>query len=105
MADSRPVCRIGDQGEGICYAHAQPTPFTTIFYTGAERVYADGIQVCVVGTLGHTSCGHTTRATNGSTISDSPEGALHRVGDTGVVIEDERGTYVATTGSGVVDSL
>lgn len=107
MADFRPVCRIGDHGEGICYLHDTPTPFTTTFYTGSERVFADGIRVCVVGTLGHASCGHTTIATNGSEISVSPDGALHRVGDTGRILEDESGrsTYVATTGSLFVDSL
>lgn len=105
MAGTKAVCRIGDQGEGICYAHDTPTPFTTTFYTGSQIIDVGGIRVCIVGTFGHTTCGHTTRATTGSGLSGSTEGALHRVGDTGVVVENEQGTYTATTGSAVVDSL
>ncbi|MDF2435465.1 MAG: hypothetical protein JWP44_5096 [Mucilaginibacter sp.] len=102
---SRQVCRIGDQGEGICFAHDTPQNFTTTFTTGSAVMFADGIQICVVGTIGTTTCGHHTRATTGSGLSGATDGAIHRVGDVGVVIEDERGTYTATTGSPSVDSL
>lgn len=99
------VCRIGDQGEGICYNHTEPTAFTTTFYTGSATVTVDGIQVCIVGTLGHTTCGHTTRATTGSGLSTAPEGELHRVGDVGIVIDPAGGNYTATTGSPTTTSL
>lgn len=92
------VCRVGDQGEGICRAHPSPRKFTTTFVTGAETLNGDGVAVCVIGTVGKTSCGHTTIATTGSTTVVGPDGkAVHRVGDTGIVVEG--GSYVATTGS------
>jgi hypothetical protein len=101
---SKQVCRIGDTGQGTCFLHDPPRQFTTTFTTGSAVMFADGIAICVVGTLGTTDCGHHTRATTGSGLSGATDGAIHRVGDEGVVIEDTRGTYVAITGSPFVDS-
>lgn len=103
MAVLKPICRIGDTGQGTCYLHSSPTAFTTTFYSNPNTtVTADGFEVCTIGALGHTTCGHTTRATTGSGLSTDILGnAFHRVGDSGIVVEDSSGqsTYTATTGS------
>lgn len=92
------VARIGDQGQGICYAHSSPRPFTTTFVSGDETVNLNEKQMCTIGTLGVTSCGHRTMATTGSSTVFGTDGkAVHRVGDTGIVIEG--GTYVVVSGS------
>jgi hypothetical protein len=106
MATLFPVCRIGDQGEGICYEHPSPTAFTTTFVSNpGTTVTADGIEVCTIGAIGNTTCGHHTRAVTGSGQSQDINGnAFHRVGDTGIVIENPEGTYTVTTGSPTVTS-
>jgi hypothetical protein len=108
MATLQPVCRIGDTGQGICYLHASPTEFITTFYSNpGTTTTADGLVVCTIGALGHATCGHTTRATTGSGQSQDILGnAFHRVGDTGVIIEDTSGesVYTAITGSPDVTS-
>jgi hypothetical protein len=104
MATLKAICRIGDQGQGICYLHASPTAFTTTFVSnpGSSTITADGLEVCTIGAIGNATCGHNTRATTGSGASSDPNGnAFHRVGDTGVILQDTSGksTYTATTGS------
>lgn len=92
------VARVGDQGKGICYAHKSPTPFTTTFVQGDPTVTVDGKPMCVIGTIGKTTCGHTTVATQGSpTVFGTDGNAAHRVGDAGIVIEG--GDYVVVSGS------
>jgi hypothetical protein len=98
----QPVARVGDTGVGVCYAHDTPTDFVVTFTTGDPLMKADGMAVCTVGTIGTTSCGHHTIALVGSTLCKGTNGeGLHRVGDTGVVIEDNSGVYVVTNGSGI----
>ena len=106
MGVLKPVCRLGDQGTGTCYAHPSPTAFTTTFVsTPGTTVTVDGIVICTIGTIGTTTCGHHTQASTGSGESKDPLGnAFHRVGDVGFVIENTEGTYVATTGSGTTSS-
>ena len=92
------VCRVGDIGRGICFAHKSPTPFTTTFVSGAPTVNANEKALCEIGTRGVTSCGHNTIATQGSsTVFSSSGKAVHRVGDSGIVVEG--GTYIAVSGS------
>lgn len=106
MGALKEVCRIGDTGTGICYAHPSPTEFTTTFVSNpGTTVTADGRIICTVGAIGTTTCGHHTIAMTGSGESKDPLGhAFHRVGDTGVVVENTEGTYVAITGSPTVSS-
>jgi N-acetylglucosamine kinase-like BadF-type ATPase len=102
----KPVCRIGDQGQGICHLHASPTPYTTTFISNpGTTVTADGLVVCTIGAIGNATCGHQTIATTGSGLSQDINGnAFHRVGDQGHIIGDAAGIYTATTGSGIVSS-
>lgn len=98
------VARIGDQGYGTCHNHDHPVDCTITFTSGDSYVTADGIPVCVVGSVGTTSCGHTIIATTGSSICVGTGGkGIHRVGDTGEVVGG--GTYTVTSGSPTVDSL
>lgn len=98
---ARKITRVGDTGEGYCSApsHEPNKHFTTTFRTGFAKMTVNGRQVCVIGTIGDTTCGHTTRATTGSGKSSLGGIRLHRVGDTGIVVEDPGSTYTAITGS------
>ena len=106
MATLKPVCRIGDQGTGICHLHDSPTPYTTTFISNpGTTVTADGIEICTIGAIGNATCGHQTVATTGSGQStDALGNAFHRVGDQGHIIGDTAGIYTATTGSPTVSS-
>lgn len=101
MATLKPICRIGDQGQGTCYLHSSPTAFTTTFVSNpGTTVTVDGLGICTIGAIGNTTCGHQTIADTGSGLSNDNLGnAFHRVGDTGHVIGSTQSTYTATTGS------
>lgn len=89
------VARVGDIGIGVCPCHKVPTPYVTIFTTGASSVLADGSVVCIVGTVGIASCGHPTIATTGSPNVFAENSARHRIGDLGM----NCGPYTVSTGS------
>ncbi len=97
---SQPVARVGDTGVGICYAHPTPTPFTTTFTEGNITALIDDKGVITIGAIGVTTCGHHTIAMTGSsTVEGDNSNGVHRVGDVGIVLEDNRGTYVCVSGS------
>jgi hypothetical protein len=90
------VCRLGDIGIGVCPAHRFPLNYVTTFISGADSVFADNINVCEIGTIGISTCGHPTVALTGSgTVSIFGPQGVHRIGDTGINF----GPYVAVTGS------
>lgn len=89
------IARVGDIGIGVCPNHDPPQIYTTTFSTGAENVYADGKKVCVVGTVGISTCGHNTVAQTGSPVTIVEGKPVHRVGDIGA----NYGEYVVTSGS------
>lgn len=91
------VARVGDIGVGVCYAHDEPRDFVTVFVEGCSTVFANGQQVCCVGAIGVTSCGHTTMATQGSPAEYGESSQIHRVGDVGIVLEG--GHYTCVQGS------
>lgn len=93
------VARVGDIGIGVCPNHGSPQIYTTTFTTGAANLTADGKLICVVGTLGSSTCGHQTTAATGG-ITKAGGSPIHRVGDTG----QNYGQYTVTTGSPVVTS-
>ena len=84
-------CTTGDIGTGICPCHLVPTPYTTVFVTGASTVMINGKPVTLVGSVGIASCGHLT----GTALSTTESAGMHRVGDSGA----NCGSYVAITGS------
>lgn len=100
------VTRVGDQGQGVCPLHDSPVAYTTTFTTGSSTTTADGMPVCIVGSLGLASCGHQTIALTGSSVSTSNGQPIHRVGDTGKIVGAGEGSggYVVTTGSPTVSS-
>lgn len=106
MGTLLPVALIGHTGHGTCYLHSPPQAYTTTFYqTPATTITVNGVEVCVVGTLGHATCGHDTIATTGSGVSGDPNGnAFHRVGDQGHIIGDAGSTYVVDVGSNILSS-
>lgn len=102
------VCRVGDQGQGICMLHGGAS-VSVIFTHGDEtgnptgRPTSDGLEIMVVGGTGIASCGHTTVATTGCGQGKDNNGkALHRIGDQGIIGGDPSSIYYATTGSGFV---
>jgi hypothetical protein len=103
------IARIGDECQGTCYLHPEPTAFTGTFATnGSGIAFCDGLGCVIVEqTIANLTCGHHGIPTTGSGLSGTTEGALHRVGDTGRVVEDTSGksTFVTITGSGTSDSL
>ena len=91
------VTRVGDTGQGVCYAHRNPTPCTVTFTQGNSVVGSgDGKAVLSVGGKGVTSCGHTTTAMTGSSKVFIQGQPVHRVGDTGII--DQGGSYTVVTG-------
>jgi hypothetical protein len=106
MSSLQELCRVGDQGTGVCWCtdgvHTPGIAITTTFTNGSVIATADGKQVCIVNlTKGQASCTHHTIALTGSGLCGTTEGEFHRVGDTGTIIEDTTGRsyYTATTGS------
>lgn len=87
--------RIGDIGHGICPAHHHPESYLTIFVSGATTVKTNGSTSAVVGTVGVSTCGHTTIALTGSSTVRSEGSEMHRVGDIGM----NYGMYTTLTGS------
>lgn len=60
------ITRVGDLGAGVCRAHIVPVSYVTTHISGAKTVFANGAPMAVLGTIGATSCGHTTMAVSGS---------------------------------------
>ena len=89
------VTRIGDEGVGVCPNHPSPLIYTTTFTTGSATTSADGIPICIVGSLGTSTCGHETTALTGSSVSTADGMPIHRIDDTG----QNYGTYAVTTAS------
>lgn len=99
------VAKVGDHGHGYCKAghpdveKGQPKEMTTEFLTGSTDVYVNGMPVALVGTIGHTTCGHHTDAMTGSSTVFVNGVPIHRIGDAGVVSEDGGGDYTTITAS------
>lgn len=92
---TKPVCRQGHIGSGVCYWHSGPTPYTTVFSDGADTVMTNGQVTSIIGTIGIATCGHPTTAHTGSgTVITAGEGT-HRLADSGA----NGGPYTATEGS------
>lgn len=97
------VCRVGDIGVGVCFGHAVPTPFVTVFVSGDEIVGVDDQPMVRLGDIGVCTCGHISVATSGSAVAEGSNGmAPHRFGDIGIT--NGPGVYVAVTGSDVTDA-
>jgi uncharacterized Zn-binding protein involved in type VI secretion len=95
------VTRVGDLGAGVCRAHIVPVSYVTTHISGAKTVFANGAPMAVLGTIGATSCGHTTMAVSGSSTVFIEGLPVHRVGDVGVINEGS-GEHVVISGSGDV---
>ena len=87
--------RVGDIGIGICYCHLIPTPYVTVFVTGANSVQTNNLTSCIIGTIGIASCGHPTIALSGSPDVFLENSASHRIGDVGA----NCGPYTVVSGS------
>ena len=85
----------GSTGTGVCPHHSSPLAYVTTIYTGASNVGSSGEDLAIVGSLGSSTCGHTTTALTGSSlITYEGDTGVHRVGDTGA----NYGTYTLVTG-------
>jgi len=91
------IMRVGDTGTGVCNAHTSPVACTITFTSGAATVNAEGRAVCTIGSVGVTSCGHTSKATTGSSTVMVEGKGVHRAGDTGILIPS--GSYTAGSSS------
>jgi hypothetical protein len=94
------VCRVGDIGVGVCPNHPHSVNYTTVFVSGIADVVADDSEVCIVGTVGMSTCGHPTIALSGSDVCNADGLGLHRVGDVGANF----GPYTAILGADDVTS-
>jgi uncharacterized Zn-binding protein involved in type VI secretion len=94
----RAVARVGDSCTLSCQVHGT---VSGPFFEGVGNATADGLNIVLVGHRGTASCGHTYRATSGSTIASINGIPLVRVGDP-VQFIDVSGTGVVVTGSPVV---
>lgn len=99
-----PVARVNDLVHGHCDGpgHVKRRPFKGVFVTGSDVAMADSLQVCVIGSVGVTDCGHHFRAITGSDVAGNDGMQLHRVGDLVEVVEGGEG--VTITGSDILYS-
>lgn len=89
------IARVGDVGVGVCYWHDEPQYYTTTFVSGAGTVMDNNLVSCVIGTIGHSTCGHNTIALSGSPDVFAENSAVHRIGDVG----QNGGPYTVVSGS------
>jgi hypothetical protein len=99
------VARTGDTVSGVCSApgHIASRPFTGVWSSTHGLVTADGLGVILTGDTGSTTCGHTFRATTGSSSAIALGLAMHRQGDAINIVEGP-GSGTTVTGSSVVTS-
>ena len=99
------IARVGDTGQGVCRAgHTGipmgiPKPMITTFTTGTSTVFLNNKPLALQGTEGVTDCGHHTVAVSFSPTVFAENIPLHRLGDTGIVIETGSGEYTTITAS------
>lgn len=62
------IAKVGDQGFGKCTCHDPDEDFTTTFTFGAETVLINGAPAMIVGGIGASTCGHSTKALTGTPL-------------------------------------
>jgi uncharacterized Zn-binding protein involved in type VI secretion len=92
------ISRVGDLGSGVCPNHVVPVSYITTHISGASTVFVNGAPMAILGTIGTTSCGHTTMAVSGAGSVFAEYMPVHRVGDIGVINEGG-GQHVVISGS------
>jgi len=92
------VSRVSDLGAGICRTHTAPVNYITVHVSGASTVLVNFLPMAIIGTIGVTNCGHTTKAVSGSPTVFAEFKATHRIGDIGVIVEGS-GEHVVISGS------
>lgn len=93
------IARLGDQCQGVCFAHSGARAWTGYFATASGGFTVDGLGAVVVGDTGNTDCGHHFQAIAGSSVLTGNGIPVVRVGDAVTVLEGGNGTV--TTGSSV----
>jgi len=97
------IVRMSDTVNGTCNAHVPPRSFIGTFNSGSPTVTCHGLKVVRIGDTGTTDCGHNIKAMTGSSVVKADDIGVHRVGDTGIVIEG--GTYTVTSSPSTTDAL
>lgn len=98
------VSRVGDLGEGKCFAghldvpRGLPKSYIVTHITGADTVFINNQPMTIVGTIGETDCGHTTTAITGSDTVFAENMPIHRIGDVGAINEGD-GDHIVITAS------
>ena len=98
------VAKVGDHGHGHCYAghpdveRGLPKEMTTEFVTGSNDVIVNNMPCAIVGTIGATTCGHHTHALVGENSVIVNGVPIHRLADTGIIVEGD-GNYDTITSS------
>ena len=95
------VCRIGDQIEGKCNAHALPKDVTGTWDTGSSISKSDGKGIVRENDTGTASCGHSFYAVKGSSISKTEGIGMMLVSDE---VNIQGGVGNCTTGSSISNS-
>jgi hypothetical protein len=97
------VARTGDTVSGVCSApgHTTNRAFTGVWTSTHTTIQSEGKGIILVGDTGSTDCGHTFRATTGSSLVSNNSTRLHRVTDNINIVEGP-GSGTTTTGSTVV---
>jgi hypothetical protein len=90
------VARVDFSGAtGICTAHRNPVSWGGTFRVASGGFLVDGKEAVAVGDEGNTSCGHTFRASGGSSILTGVGGkVIAREGDPVIVVQGGYGTIV-----------
>lgn len=99
------IARVGDSVAGICSAlgHVENLHFSGVWTVSHSSATSDGQGIIVTGDTGNASCGHTFKATTGSSIVTNNNIQVHRVGDQIVIVEGP-GTGTTVSGSSVVQA-
>lgn len=97
------VARTGDSVSGVCSASGHPSNrgWSGVWSSVHSTLHSDGVGMILVGDTGSTSCGHTFRASTGSSVAGANGTALHRSGDAVVIVEGP-GSGSTNSGSSVV---
>lgn len=75
---AQPIACIGDTFKGICEACGEEVTGTL---TTGEFIRIDGHNICVTGSVGIGSCGHSCRVVGQSTVMQIEGKNVARLGD------------------------
>ena len=90
------ICRLGDQGTGVCARHERPRNVSVTVISGAVTVPVNSLLSANAATQVIASCGHSGSVLSFSATVTSESLGVHRMGDAGIL---PGGSYTMVQGS------